>query len=105
RSAYVLERIYRIMRKSVWALTQQIRRGDFRPEGYEVEFSQVSRLTAESMMRTVGRVDRVDTYENENQVYVKVIDYKSGHTKFQLLQLYYGRQLQLVVYLNAAMEK
>ena len=56
-------------------------------------------------MRTVGRVDRVDTYENENQVYVKVIDYKSGHTKFQLLQLYYGRQLQLVVYLNAAMEK
>lgn len=105
RSAYVLERIYRIMRKSVWALTQQIRRGDFRPEGYEVEFSQVSRLTPESMMRTVGRVDRVDTYENENQVYVKVIDYKSGHTKFQLLQLYYGRQLQLVVYLNAAMEK
>ena len=105
RSAYVLERIYRIMRRSVWALTEQIRRGDFRPEGYEVEFSQVSHLTPETLMRTVGRVDRIDTYENGRQVYVKVVDYKSGNTKFQLLQLYYGRQLQLVVYLNAAVEK
>ena len=105
RNAYVLERIYRIMKRSVWALTEQIRRGDFRPEGYEVEFSQVSELTAESMMRTVGRVDRMDTYEKENRIYVKVVDYKSGNTRFQLLQLYYGRQLQLVVYLNAAVQK
>lgn len=105
RSAYVLERIYRIMKRSVWALTEQIRRGDFRPEGYEVEFSQVSELTPETLMRTVGRVDRMDTYASENKIYVKVVDYKSGDTKFQLLQFYYGRQLQLVVYLNAALKK
>lgn len=34
---------------------------------------------------------------------VRIIDYKSGKTTFQLLNLYYGQQLQLVVYLNAAM--
>ena len=101
----MLERIYRIMKRSVWALTEQIRRGDFRPEGYEVEFSQVSELTPETLMRTVGRVDRMDTYASENKIYVKVVDYKSGDTKFQLLQFYYGRQLQLVVYLNAALKK
>ncbi|MCD8045179.1 MAG: PD-(D/E)XK nuclease family protein [Clostridiales bacterium] len=105
RSAYVLERIYRIMKRSIWAMTEQIRRGDFRPEGYEVEFSSVSRLTPETLMRTVGSVDRLDLYENENKIYVKVVDYKSGNTKFQLLSLYYGMQLQLVLYLNAAMEK
>lgn len=102
RSAYVLERIFRIMKRSIWALTEQIRRGTFRPTGYEVDFVQVSHPEE---LRLVGRIDRVDTYETEDRVYVKVIDYKSGNTTFQLLNLYYGQQLQLVVYLNAAMQK
>ncbi len=105
RSAYVLERIYRIMRRSIWAIHEQMRRGDFRPGGYEVEFSHADRLTPESLMRIVGSVDRVDLYEKEDRIYVKVVDYKSGNTKFQLLSLYYGKQLQLVLYLSAAMEK
>ncbi|MCD8148964.1 MAG: helicase-exonuclease AddAB subunit AddB, partial [Clostridiales bacterium] len=105
RSAYVLERIYRIMRRSIWAIHEQMRRGDFRPGGYEVEFSHADRLTPESLMRTVGSVDRVDLYEKDDRIYVKVVDYKSGNTKFQLLSLYYGKQLQLVLYLSAAMEK
>ncbi|MCD7981155.1 MAG: PD-(D/E)XK nuclease family protein [Clostridiales bacterium] len=104
RSAYVLERIYRIMRRSISVMTEQIRRGDFRPDGYEVEFSQVSELSSQTLMRTVGTVDRMDVYENEEKIYVKVVDYKSGVTKLQLLSLYYGMQLQLVVYLDAAME-
>ncbi|MCD8109829.1 MAG: PD-(D/E)XK nuclease family protein [Clostridiales bacterium] len=104
RSAYVIERIYRIMRRSISVMTEQIRRGDFRPGGYEVEFSQVSKLSPETLMRTVGTVDRLDIYENEDKIYIKVVDYKSGGAKFQLLSLYYGMQLQLVVYLNAAME-
>ncbi len=112
RSAYVLERIFRIMKRSIWALTEQIRRGKFKPVGYEVDFMQVNELKVENMvaknekkMRLVGRIDRMDTYETEDGVYVRVIDYKSGSTTFQLLNLYYGQQLQLVVYLNAAMEK
>ncbi len=35
---------------------------------------------------------------------MKVIDYKSGNTSFDLLALYHGLQLQLVLYMNAAME-
>ncbi|MCC8029350.1 MAG: PD-(D/E)XK nuclease family protein [Lachnospiraceae bacterium] len=104
RSAYVLERIYRIMNRSITVMTEQIRRGDFRPDGYEVEFSQVSEIGPDTLMRTVGTVDRVDVYEDADKMYVKVVDYKSGGTKFQLLSLYYGMQLQLVVYLNAAVE-
>ena len=37
-------------------------------------------------------------------MYVKIVDYKSGNTTFSLLNLYHGLQLQLVVYLNAALE-
>ncbi|MFQ9152684.1 MAG: PD-(D/E)XK nuclease family protein [Blautia sp.] len=33
-----------------------------------------------------------------------MVDYKSGNTKFDLAAFYYGLQLQLMVYLNAALE-
>lgn len=55
-------------------------------------------------MRLQGRIDRIDVAEDEEHVYVKVIDYKSGNKHFDLAALYYGLQLQLVVYMNAAME-
>lgn len=55
-------------------------------------------------MRLRGRIDRIDTCEDEEHVYVKVIDYKSGSRSFDLAALYYGLQLQLVVYMNVAAE-
>ena len=41
---------------------------------------------------------------DEDHVYVKIIDYKSGSTSFDLVSLFYGLQLQLVVYMDAVME-
>ena len=61
-------------------------------------------MSEQEKMRLQGRIDRIDVTENGEKVYVKVIDYKSGHRKFDLAALYYGLQLQLVVYMNAAME-
>lgn len=61
-------------------------------------------LTGEEKLRLRGRIDRVDVCEEEDKVYVKVIDYKSGNRDFSLAALYYGLQLQLVVYMNAAVE-
>ena len=111
RNAYMVQRMKRIMKRTVWALGEQIRKGLFMPENYEISFSSVSELEAvnielspEEKLKLRGRIDRVDTCEDEKHIYVKVIDYKSGNTAFQLLSLYHGLQLQLVVYLNAAME-
>ncbi len=61
-------------------------------------------LTEEEKMKLVGRIDRLDTCEEDNICYVKVIDYKSGKNNFDIVALYHGLQLQLVTYLNAAME-
>ena len=99
------------VRRTVWALTAQIKKGKFTPDGFEVAFSETDKLDAitftlgeEEKMRLKGRIDRMDTYKTGDKVYVKIIDYKSGNTSFSLLGLYHGLQLQLVVYLNAAME-
>ena len=111
RNAYMIERMQRIMRRTVWALCEQVKAGNFVPGNYEVSFSMVEDLEAvnivlseEEKMKLRGRIDRVDICEEKEQVYVKVIDYKSGNTEFDMVALYHGLQLQLVVYLNAAME-
>lgn len=111
RNRYLLAQMKATMRKTVWALVTQVQRGRFTPKEFEVSFSRADRLDAvrfllsdEEKMQLRGRIDRVDTYETEDKVYVKIIDYKSGNTSFSLLNLYHGLQLQLVVYMNAALE-
>ena len=111
RNQYLLERMKETIRRTVWALTVQIQKGKFIPSAFEVSFSQADNLKAvnftlseEEKMRLRGRIDRVDTYETDDKVYVKIIDYKSGNTSFSLLNFYHGLQLQLVVYMNAALE-
>ena len=101
----------RIMNRSVWALHQQLLAGSYTPRSFEISFSDVRGLEAVKVelfdggkMHLQGRIDRIDTYETEDTVYVKVIDYKSGMAQFDPVSLYYGLQLQLLVYLNAALE-
>ncbi len=111
RNQYLLKRMKQTMYCTVWALIKQIKKGRFVPSEFEVSFSGTSdfkaihfHLSEEEKMQLQGRIDRVDTYEADNKIYVRIIDYKSGNTSFSLLNLYHGLQLQLVVYMNAAME-
>ena len=111
RNTYAIEKMERILWRTVRTLQYQLQKGKFLPENYEISFSALEdldsvkiSLSEEEKMYLGGRIDRVDTYEEENNLYVKVVDYKSGEQQFQLAALYYGLQLQLVVYLNAAME-
>lgn len=112
RNAYAVERMERILLRTVDTLQYQLRKGSFRPESYEMSFSAVSdldsvtiSLSEEEKMKLLGRIDRVDTVESEGKIFVKIVDYKSGNKKFDIAALYYGLQLQLVLYMNAAVEQ
>ena len=102
RNEYMITRMHRLVKRAVWALTEQIKRGVFVPEKLEAPF-----YLKEGNVNLQGRIDRIDTYEEDDKVYVRVMDYKSGAAGFDLTALYNGLQLQLAVYLNAAvsMEK
>jgi ATP-dependent helicase/nuclease subunit B len=52
-----------------------------------------------------GRIDRTDRYEDDGQVALRVIDYKSGSNKLDPTKVYYGIQLQLLVYMNAVCDQ
>lgn len=91
RNAYLIVRMKRMLEKTVWALTKQLAAGDFKPSAYELRFAN-------------GKIDRVDTCEDGDCVYVKVIDYKTGSKSFDVTALYHGLQLQLMVYMDAALQ-
>lgn len=99
RNEYLITRIKRITIRTLWALCNQIRQGAFEPAGYEMSFFH----TPDSALTLRGRIDRLDLYEEEDKVYVRVIDYKSGSTFFDINSIYYGLQQQLSIYLSAAM--
>ncbi|MFV0503040.1 MAG: PD-(D/E)XK nuclease family protein [Lachnospirales bacterium] len=103
-----LERISNISKKSIWALREHIRHGNFQVTGSEVEFSkEENALTLEvdgKKIYLVGKIDRIDIYDDNGVKYVKVLDYKSGNTEFSIDEIYHGTQLQLIVYLMAILE-
>ena len=120
RNRYLIDRIGRILTRTVDTLKYQITKGVFNPAYVEMSFSEAGNIDEINVeltedeksgirerMRLTGKIDRVDLYEDSGHVYVKVMDFKSGAHKFNLAYLYYGLQLQLVMYMNvaAAVEK
>ncbi|MCR4589887.1 MAG: PD-(D/E)XK nuclease family protein [Lachnospiraceae bacterium] len=95
RNKYFIRRISRILRTTVKAIKKQSMRGGFNPELFEKSFNTDG---------LKGRIDRIDTAEAGDTIYVSVIDYKSGNKSFDLSRIYYGLDMQLVIYLKGAME-
>lgn len=111
RNEYMILRLKRLFKRSIWALRQQLEKGDFIPEGYEVSFGNLSGLKMSNVdlgelgkLRLRGKIDRIDIHREKDRVYVKIVDYKSSVRKLEWSKLCHGLQLQLFVYLNAAME-
>lgn len=111
RNSYLMKRVVRITERTVWALGEQIKKGKFNPEFYELSFTPADDLKAlqfdldeNRKMMLNGRIDRIDTFKEDDCIYVKIIDYKSGNTSFQISDVYYGLQMQLILYMDAALE-
>ena len=110
-NAYYLERWRKMTDRTVWAICDQLAQSDFLPEAFELHFdgsrSAALNLALGDDRRMIlhGVVDRMDLCEDGDRIYVKIVDYKTGGTTFDLNRVYQGLQLQLVVYLDAVMEQ
>lgn len=111
RDAYQINRMTRLFKTAVWAQAKQLAAGDFSPSAFEMTFSEKDRMGStlldlgdgRSMLLT-GKIDRLDTTRDGDMTYFKIIDYKTGAKKFDLDEVYYGLQMQLVLYLNAVID-
>ena len=109
---YTMKNMEHMMQKCVSNISYQLGKGRFVPKEYEVSFHVVEdlkdldvSLSDRDKMRLSGRIDRMDTCEKDDKVFVKIVDYKSGDKNFDLAAFYHGTQLQLVVYMNEAMKR
>ena len=111
RNEYQIRRMDRLMSATAWAQTEQIVAGDFVPAGMETVFSGNEDIEAARIslpggaeLTLTGRIDRIDICDEDGVTLVRVIDYKTGRKEFSLRDVYYGLQLQLVIYMEAALE-
>lgn len=111
RSKYQLDRLQRVLERTVETLQFQIRKGAFEPAAEEFSFGGREdrgaiefELSGDRKLRLIGRIDRLDLAPLGEKLYVKVLDYKSGKRDLDPQQMEAGLQLQLLLYLNAAME-
>jgi ATP-dependent helicase/nuclease subunit B len=111
RMTALMLRLKRVVTRAVWLIAEHIRRGAFEPVGYEIAFGEgeklppiVIELESGQKVSLTGRIDRVDALETDEGVYLRIVDYKSGNKDFQLADVYYGLQIQLVTYLSALTE-
>lgn len=109
RYRYLAERLKRVLTRAVWLIAEHIKRSTFEPVGYELGFGEDEKLppitlelpSGEKMILS-GRIDRMDCLDTEEARYFRIVDYKSGSKSFKLADVYYGLQLQLITYLDAA---
>ena len=104
----LVQRLKRIIIKSLKYIIQSLVQGEFRLEGTEIEFGEkgkykpiVLNLENGKTVEIVGKIDRIDVAQDENKKYVRIIDYKSSVKNIDFGNVYAGLQLQLITYLDA----
>lgn len=100
RNGYLVTKAARVLKKTVEMLQEQIKGSLFEPKHCEAVFEHTAKY-----LSLHGKIDRYDVCYSDDTWYLRVVDYKSGSKKFDLTELYYGLQVQLEVYLAAALRQ
>lgn len=110
RYRYITERMKKTIMRVVWLTKEQVKRGRFLPCGYEISFNKNGyyppisiKMHSGEKANLIGIIDRLDILKGENDFHVRIIDYKSGNKDLKLSDIYYGLDLQLLVYLDAVL--
>ena len=107
RFRHLFARLKTDVRRIVQDMAGELRRSDFEPLDFELDFTNASKLppvmlgSGARRAQLVGVVDRVDGYVRGDKLYLRVVDYKTGKKAFSLSDVWYGMGLQMLLYLFA----
>ena len=102
RFIYLFRRLGEGVRRVVLDMAAELRDSDFRPIGFELDFSRLAApraLPDGGTLTLAGIADRVDGWLHNGRLYLRVVDYKTGKKSFSLSDVYYGLGLQMLLYL------
>lgn len=101
--------LFRRLLKSVFAVVdnvaEELRASQFQPISFELGFGAGKdlppvELTVDGVTVSIsGFVDRVDGWEHDGKLYLRVVDYKTGRKSFDLTDIWNGMGLQMLLYL------
>lgn len=105
-------RTVELLKESAYKIVQQLiaefSQCEFTPADFELRINNDGQippyevgLDNGGIVKIIGSIDRVDTYETEDNTFVRVIDYKTGGKKFELGEVFYGLNMQMLIYLFA----
>ncbi len=115
REQYLRERIEEVIFLNAAVMVAQVRKGRIRAIHFEKEFRRGGggafppvrlELADGGTVYIEGIIDRVDEIrgeENDPANYLRVIDYKTGDTRFRRQDVTEGIRLQLMIYLEGAL--
>ena len=110
KTKHLFIRLRRLSLLLIGSIIKEFKDSDFRPAFFELSLGKPNdpirslsfKLNDGSHVHINGKVDRVDLYRSkEGQVYVRVVDYKTGSKSFSLSDVKEGFNMQMLLYLFA----
>lgn len=108
-----LSRLSRAALPIVEGLCEEFSTSKFRPTFFELRITDADESSPSPLkmksedgheISVYGIIDRVDTYQSDDRVYVRVVDYKTGHKNFSPDDLANGQNLQMFLYLKSILD-
>ena len=110
RFEYLFRRLTKSVHQVVLDMANELRSSDFEPLSFELDFGKAENLPplqlgeGEDSLVLTGIADRVDGWLHEGKLYLRVVDYKTGSKRFELSDVLYGMNLQMLLYLFSLSE-
>ena len=113
RTEIKIKRLTRSAIPIIDGLTKELAQSKFQPRFFELKIASGQddspaplkfKTEDQRDVYLYGIIDRVDTFEENGDVYVRVIDYKTGAKEFSPDDMEKGRNLQMFLYLKAIID-
>ena len=112
RTKIKIDRLCRAALPVVDGLCEEFRQSAFEPRFFELSLGRdrddspdpVRIKTKGGAVNIYGIIDRVDAYKKGADVYLRVVDYKTGHKEFSPEDMAEGSNLQMFLYLKALVD-
>ena len=106
RFKYLYTRLANTLTKLIVQLAAEFAQSEFEPVDFELKVGSDGEIPPIELMlptggniRVEGVIDRVDVMSRGKHKYIRIIDYKTGSKEFKLSDVYYGINMQMLIYL------
>lgn len=108
RLKYQFERLASVLFILARHMGEDFCQSSFRAVGMEVTVGEEGEVRPLPMTTSTGspvvlngKIDRVDTFQDDAGSYARVVDYKTGNKEFRLEEVLFGLNMQMLIYLFA----